>query len=108
MPWPHLVHSSRKQSKPINTDQARATSREDWVEHVAEEGSEPVTTYLLDTNVILRFLTGEPEAQALRAKALFEQSEAGVLTIRILPLVIAEVVFVLTGKHYQMDRCRSR
>ncbi len=27
-----------KQSKPINTDQARTTSREDWVEHVAEEG----------------------------------------------------------------------
>ena len=63
-----------------------------------------MTTYLLDTNVILRFLTGEPEAQAQRAKALFEQSEAGVLTIRILPLVIAEVVFVLTGKHYQMNR----
>ena len=61
-------------------------------------------TYLLDTNVILRFLTGEPEAQALRAKKLFEQSESGVLNIRILPLVIAEVVFVLTGKHYQMER----
>ena len=61
-------------------------------------------TYLLDTNVILRFLTGEPEEQAERARTLFEQSESGVLTIRILPLVIAEVVFVLTGKHYQMDR----
>lgn len=61
-------------------------------------------TYLLDTNVILRFLTGEPEAQAQRAKKLFEQSESGVLNIRILPLVVAEVVFVLTGKHYQMDR----
>ncbi len=61
-------------------------------------------TYLLDTNVILRFLTGEPEAHAQRAKKLFEQSESGVLNIRILPLVIAEVVFVLTGKHYQMDR----
>ncbi|MEN8662246.1 MAG: PIN domain-containing protein [Lentimonas sp.] len=61
-------------------------------------------TYLLDTNVILRFLTGESEAQAQRAKLLFEQCEAGVFSIRILPLVIAEVVFVLTGKYYQMER----
>lgn len=63
-----------------------------------------VKTYLLDTNVILRFLTGEPEPQALRAKTLFEHAESGALTIRVLPLVIAEVVFVLTGKHYQMKR----
>lgn len=61
-------------------------------------------TCLLDTNIILRFLTGEPEAQAQRAKQLFEQGESGALRIRILPLVIAEVVFVLTGKYYQMDR----
>lgn len=61
-------------------------------------------TYLLDTNVILRFLTGEPAAQAQQAKLFFEQCESGVLSIRILPLVIAEVVFVLTGKYYQMDR----
>ena len=61
-------------------------------------------TYLLDTNVILRFLTGEPEAQAQGAKLLFEQNESGVLAVRILPLVIAEVVFVLTGKYYQMER----
>jgi len=63
-----------------------------------------VKTYLLDTNIILRFLTGTPEAQALRSKELFEQAESGILKIRILPLVVAEVVFVLTGKHYQMDR----
>jgi predicted nucleic acid-binding protein len=63
-----------------------------------------VKTYLLDTNVILRFLTGEPLAQAQQAKLFFEQCELGVLSIRILPLVIAEVVFVLTGKYYQMDR----
>jgi predicted nucleic acid-binding protein len=63
-----------------------------------------VKTYLLDTNVILRFLTGEPEAQAQRAKLLFEQCESGAFSIRILPLVIAEVVFVLTGKYYQMER----
>lgn len=60
--------------------------------------------YLVDTNVLLRFLTGEPETQAEQAKRLVQQSENGALSLRIVPLVVAEVVFVLTGRHYQLER----
>lgn len=60
--------------------------------------------YLIDTNIILRFLTGEPEAQAEQARQIFEQSDSGVCSLRILPLVVAEVVFVLSGKHYNLLR----
>ncbi|MGJ8649892.1 MAG: PIN domain-containing protein [Opitutaceae bacterium] len=61
-------------------------------------------SYLIDTNIILRFLTGEPETQAAQTKQLIEHCEAGVLSLRILPLVVAEVVFVLSGKFYALKR----
>lgn len=60
--------------------------------------------YLLDTNLIVRFLTGEPEAMAERARALVAANEAGRISLRIVPMVVAEVVFVLTGKHYGRAR----
>lgn len=60
--------------------------------------------YLIDTNIILRFLTGEPESQAELASQLIEGCESGIHTLRILPLVVAEVVFVLSGKHYAFER----
>ena len=63
-----------------------------------------MTRYLIDTNVILRFITGEPEDQAQQAKKLIEKCESGVLSVRILPLVVAEVTFVLTGRFYEFKR----
>ena len=59
---------------------------------------------LVDTNVILRFLTGEPENQAARAKKLFAANESGELVLRVASLVVAEVVFVLSGKIYGYQR----
>ncbi len=55
---------------------------------------------IADTNLILRFLTGQPESQANSARNLLEQCELGKLQLRIPVLVVAEVVFVLTGKIY--------
>ncbi len=63
-----------------------------------------MTRRLVDTNCILRFLTGEPEKQALRAKKLFAQSDSGEIILRIVPLVVAEVVFVLSGSVYGFSR----
>lgn len=60
--------------------------------------------YLVDTNVLLRFLTGEPAEQAKRAKAFFEKSETGEICVRISPLVVTEVIFILTGRHYGFAR----
>lgn len=59
---------------------------------------------LVDTNLLLRFLTGEPAKQAARAKELFAANESGEVSLVIVPLIVAEVVFVLTGKVYGHDR----
>lgn len=60
--------------------------------------------YLVDTNLVVRFLTGEPEGQAARVKDLFAANESGDIRLKLVPLVVAEVVFVLSGKIYGYDR----
>lgn len=52
---------------------------------------------LLDTNVLVRFVTGEPADQAGQVADLFAAAEAGAAKLAISPLVLAEAVFVLTG-----------
>jgi predicted nucleic-acid-binding protein len=56
---------------------------------------------LLDTNVLLRFVTGEPADQAQEVAGLFSAAEAGKARINVLPIVLAEAVFVLTGFYEQ-------
>jgi predicted nucleic acid-binding protein len=63
-----------------------------------------VKTYLVDTNLVVRFLTGEPEKQAALAARFFQDAEGKKTTLRFCPIVIAEVVFVLTGKIYGFPR----
>jgi len=63
-----------------------------------------VKTYLVDTNLVIRFLTGEPEKQAKLAAQFFRASETEKATLRFCPIVVAEVVFVLTGKVYGFPR----
>mgnify|MGYP000992927791 CR=1 FL=1 len=52
---------------------------------------------LLDTNILLRFITGEPANQARETAALVAAAEAGKVRLAVLPMVLAEAVFVLTG-----------
>ncbi len=52
---------------------------------------------LLDTNILLRFITGEPADQAGKAADLVRAAEAGKVRLAVLPMVLAEAVFVLTG-----------
>ena len=59
----------------------------------------------VDANVVLRLLTGQPEAQALAAAALMARADAGELRLRICPLVVAEVVWVLTSA-YDVPRAK--
>jgi len=56
------------------------------------------------TDLLVRFITGEPAEMATRARALIEKSESGAVALRIVPLVVAETVFVLAGKVYGFDR----
>ena len=60
--------------------------------------------YVIDTNLILRFLTGEPASHAKLAAEFLKKGEDGKYEVHISPLVVAEVVFVLTGKIYQCER----
>ena len=44
---------------------------------------------LLDTNVLVRFFTGEPPDMAERARAIVAQADAGKLRLEIPPLIVA-------------------
>jgi predicted nucleic-acid-binding protein len=57
----------------------------------------------LDANGILRYLLNDLPAQASAVQARLIQARSGHLIIDIHPLVIAEVVFVLTS-HYRQPR----
>lgn len=57
----------------------------------------------VDANVVLRLLTGQPEGQARAAAALMARADAGELRLRLCPLVVAEVVWVL-GSAYDVPR----
>lgn len=50
---------------------------------------------LLDANVLLRYLTGDPVPMADRARALLERAESGELVLVLTPLTLAECVWVL-------------
>lgn len=49
----------------------------------------------IDANVILRFLTGEPQDMAAKASALFDAVEQSEVTLVIDEIVVAETVWVL-------------
>jgi predicted nucleic acid-binding protein len=54
-------------------------------------------TPLLDANTLVRFVTGEPERHAREVANLIGAAEAGKIKLCVLPIVLAEAVFVLTG-----------
>jgi predicted nucleic-acid-binding protein len=55
----------------------------------------------LDTNILMRHLTGEPPAQARRATAFLERAEELLLP----DLIVAEAVYVLES-FYEVERSR--
>lgn len=52
-------------------------------------------TFVLDTNVALRFLLADDPQQSPKAKALFELAEAGTIRLHLSHVGIAELVWVL-------------
>jgi len=60
-------------------------------------------TYVLDTNVLLRYLVGDNPKQQKQAHAWFKQAEAGKIRLLLKPVVIAETSFVL-GFAYKKSR----
>lgn len=53
------------------------------------------TSWWVDANVLLRFLTGDPPELAGRASALLEEAERMGAPLRVHSVVVAEVVWVL-------------
>ncbi len=57
----------------------------------------------VDANIIIRFLTGEPDEQAERAARLFEAVDQGIVSLRLEDVVLAEVVWTLSS-YYRMTK----
>ena len=62
-----------------------------------------MSALLVDTNVIMRYFTGEPEADAARANVLMAEVVAGRVSILVEDVVVAELVWVL-GSLYKLGR----
>ena len=58
---------------------------------------------LLDSNVLLRFLTGEPRAQAEASRNLFLSAASGDVVLEVCPVVVAEVFYTLES-FYKIGR----
>lgn len=56
----------------------------------------------IDTNVIIRIITGDPKDLAEEAEEMIQKVEAGELVLRLTPLVVAECCWVLAS-FYEAD-----
>ena len=61
------------------------------------------TRYLVDTNILLRFLSGEPAAQAGAARNLFARAGEGKIVLDISPVIVAETLYTLVS-FYSVER----
>jgi predicted nucleic acid-binding protein len=59
--------------------------------------------YLVDTNVLLRFLMNDHPGHAAAAKKLFKDAGAGEIAIRISLIAITESIYTLQS-YYEIDR----
>jgi predicted nucleic acid-binding protein len=59
--------------------------------------------YLVDTNILLRFLSGEPTGQAAAARKLFHRAQAGEVVLDISPVIVAETFYTLLS-FYGVER----
>ncbi|HAB17721.1 MAG TPA: PIN domain-containing protein [Verrucomicrobiota bacterium] len=64
------------------------------------------TRYLVDTNVLLRFLTGQPLNQAEATKKLLEDAAAGEVVLEVSPVIAAEAYYTLTS-FYEIPRAEA-
>ena len=59
--------------------------------------------YLVDTNILLRFLSGEPLHQAEGTRKLFARAAADEVILDVSPVIVAEVVYTLLS-FYGVER----
>jgi len=61
------------------------------------------TRYLVDTNILLRFLSGEPPAHAAAARKLFDRAAKGEVILDVPTLIVAEAYYTLVS-FYEVER----
>ena len=59
--------------------------------------------YLVDTNILLRFLSGQPATQAAAARKLFSRAAAGEIVLDVSPVIVAETLYTLIS-FYGVER----
>lgn len=59
--------------------------------------------HLVDTHVLLRFLSGQPVKQAEAARRLFETAASGEATLEVSPVIVAETLYTLIS-FYEVER----
>lgn len=60
-------------------------------------------TFIVDTNVLVRFFTGAPPDMAEKSRLLIERADHGKATLVIFPVIVAEVFYTLES-FYEMER----
>lgn len=64
-----------------------------------------MTRYLIDTNILVRFLVNDDAEQFAQVVGLFQQASDGECEIVVTDVLIAEVVWVTTAaRFYNLDR----
>jgi predicted nucleic acid-binding protein len=67
------------------------------------------TRLIVDTNLLVRFFTGEPEDMAVATKRLVQKADEGSLELEVFPLIVAETIYTLES-FYKIKReevCRA-
>lgn len=59
-----------------------------------------MNSYIVDANIIIRFLTNDDDKQSLIAFRLFEKAVNSEIELVIQPITIAECIWVLESKRY--------
>jgi predicted nucleic-acid-binding protein len=74
--------------------------------HKKGKSAASVPVYLVDTNVILRFLVGDDPPKAARATALMDRVEKAEVVLEVPESVITEVVWTLQS-YYKVSRMET-
>ncbi len=59
--------------------------------------------FWLDSNLLIRYLTGEPAGQASQVEKFMEQAERGEVRLALDRLIVAEVIWALTSSIYHFS-----
>ena len=108
LPWDELYaifksHIRRKGPPPSKAQMRAAIERD--IDSALEEKGRLMARLLLDTNIIIRFLTGDHPTHSPRSRNLFVGAAKGDVTLVLTDLALAETAWVLES-FYSLDRAK--